>query len=393
MSTIMSNFQSHTNWSDVHEILNVLHKSGYEALLAGGCVRDAYIGRNLNDFDIATSAHPEEVQSLFEKTLDVGKAFGTIVVILPSGNQFEITTFRKDGNYLDGRHPESVEFSSAEEDAKRRDFTMNALFFDIKKRELLDYVEGIQDLESKQIRCVGNPSKRFSEDKLRILRAIRFSAQLGWEIEEETLQSILKFSSQIHEVSSERVLIEIQKLLSGTYGSKGLDYLSQVGLDKEIFGFQLDTSLWKKALSFPASLAVLFSIQGVQPFDVFSKKHKLSKDLKRRVLFLLDLYKSSLSRNLTVSEIRRAIYESEDVLDFIASGVVSQELAEDFFKIQEKYPEFPKPFLNGNDLKELGFKNGEKLGKTLKEIFDLQLLGQISSKAEAIDFIQKKQGN
>ncbi|HEX4923157.1 MAG TPA: CCA tRNA nucleotidyltransferase, partial [Bdellovibrionales bacterium] len=175
-------FSSHPHWPAVETVCGTLARSGYEAWLAGGCVRDALLGRVPQDFDVATSAAPEQVEALFERAVAVGKAFG--VIILPfEGFQIEVATFRKDGLYVDGRRPASVTFSSPREDAARRDFTVNALYYDVVNKRVVDYVNGERDLAAHVIRTVGSPHDRLSEDSLRLMRAVRFSAQLGFEIE------------------------------------------------------------------------------------------------------------------------------------------------------------------------------------------------------------------
>ncbi len=163
-------------------ILHTLEEAGYEAYVVGGCVRDSILGRSPDDWDITTSAKPEEVKALFRRTVDTGLIHGTVTVMLDKEG-FEVTTYRVDGEYEDGRHPKEVSFTaSLEEDLKRRDFTINAMAYN-PKRGLVDLFGGVQDMENRIIRCVGNPLERFTEDALRILRAVRFSAQLGFSIE------------------------------------------------------------------------------------------------------------------------------------------------------------------------------------------------------------------
>ena len=171
----------------VRQIIEQIQKHGFEAYAVGGCVRDSLLGRTPDDWDITTSAKPQEVKAIFPRTIDTGIEHGTVTVMMGKEG-FEVTTYRIDGAYLDGRHPESVEFSSnLVEDLKRRDFTINAMAYN-EQQGLVDVFEGIEDMQRKVIRCVGNPKERFGEDALRMMRAIRFSAQLGFEIEEETLK-------------------------------------------------------------------------------------------------------------------------------------------------------------------------------------------------------------
>jgi poly(A) polymerase len=210
-------------------ILRTLRALGHEALLAGGSVRDRLLGREPKDYDIATSARPEQLQEIFEKTEGVGVAFGVVLVIL-DGAAYEVATFRKDGEYHDGRHPDSVIFSSPEEDALRRDFTVNGMFMDPQSGEITDFVGGREDLEKKTIRAIGDPAKRFSEDKLRVLRAIRFAVQLGFEIEERTWEQVKAFAAQLDSIAMERSSAELTKILTSPQRRRGIELLDEAGL-------------------------------------------------------------------------------------------------------------------------------------------------------------------
>ena len=213
-------------------ILHTLEEAGYEAYVVGGCVRDSILGRSPDDWDITTSAKPEEVKALFRRTVDTGLVHGTVTVMLDKEG-FEVTTYRVDGEYEDGRHPKEVSFTaSLEEDLKRRDFTMNAMAYN-PKRGLVDLFGGVQDMEKQIVRCVGNPVERFTEDALRILRAVRFSAQLGFYIEGETLKAISVLAPNLKYISAERIQVELLKLLVSPHP----DYLRtayEAGITKEI---------------------------------------------------------------------------------------------------------------------------------------------------------------
>lgn len=196
----------------VNSILESLQKSGYEAYVVGGCVRDALLGREPNDWDITTSALPTEVKSVFPRTIDTGLQHGTVTVLC-GGTGYEVTTFRVDGVYEDGRHPKEVTFTpSLREDLKRRDFTINAMAYN-NESGLVDLFGGQQDLENGFVRAVGDPVQRFTEDALRIMRAIRFSAQLGYEIEPETLRAASALAPNLRRISSERIREELEKTL------------------------------------------------------------------------------------------------------------------------------------------------------------------------------------
>ena len=202
-----------------NEIIATLAEAGYEAYVVGGCVRDAILGREAADWDITTNARPEQVKALFPRTVDTGLQHGTVTVL--NGKEgFEVTTYRIDGEYLDGRHPEQVLFTpNLLEDLKRRDFTINAMAYN-EKEGLVDAFGGIGDLERGQIRCVGDPRERFTEDALRILRAVRFSAQLDFEIEKETFEAISVIAPNLAKVSKERIQMELTKLLCSEHPEK-----------------------------------------------------------------------------------------------------------------------------------------------------------------------------
>lgn len=214
-------------------IISRLHSAGYEAYLVGGCVRDFIRGTEPLDYDIVTSARPEEICSLFSHTVPIGVKFG-VVLVIEDDHGYEVATFRTEGGYEDGRRPTHVEFASVTEDVFRRDFTINALLFDTEKGNIIDYVGGRKDIENKVIRTIGNPEERFSEDYLRMLRAVRFSANLNYEIELKTLEAIRRHASSIHRISQERVREELTKLLTRGGSRQGLEVLAETGLLKEI---------------------------------------------------------------------------------------------------------------------------------------------------------------
>ncbi|HIY00693.1 MAG TPA: CCA tRNA nucleotidyltransferase [Candidatus Blautia faecipullorum] len=198
--------------SNAEKILRILEKNGHEAYVVGGCVRDSVLGRNPDDWDITTSAEPAQVKALFRRTVDTGLQHGTVTVLMDK-ESYEVTTYRVDGDYEDGRHPKEVLFtSSLEEDLKRRDFTINAMAYH-PDRGLVDLFHGMDDIREQVIRCVGSPMERFGEDALRILRAVRFSAQLGFSIEEETKNGICAMAPNLKFVSAERIQTELVKLL------------------------------------------------------------------------------------------------------------------------------------------------------------------------------------
>jgi len=210
-----------------------LREAGYRALFAGGCVRDRLLGAPPKDIDIATSAHADEVAELFPRTIAVGAAFG-VVVVVESGMHFEVATFRRDGPYLDGRRPSTVDFVDEIEDAKRRDFTVNAMFFNPETETILDYVGGREDLERGILRCVGVPEERFQEDHLRLLRAVRFAARLGFRLDPATSDAISALAPLIGKTSAERVRDELVKMFCGVRAKHSLELLDETGLLTEV---------------------------------------------------------------------------------------------------------------------------------------------------------------
>ena len=216
------------------DLVAKLQHSGHTAYFAGGCVRDQLLGFEAKDYDIATSARPEQVQELFRRSTDLtGKAFG-VVRVLQGDEIFEVATFREDGRYQDGRHPESVRFATAEEDAQRRDFTINGLFFDPLANRLIDYVGGEVDLRAKIIRAIGNPTDRFAEDQLRLLRAIRFATRLQFKIEPATWEAIRAQAPSIRTISTERIRDELNRIFTADKPELGLDLLDASGLLREV---------------------------------------------------------------------------------------------------------------------------------------------------------------
>jgi len=211
------------------KLVRRLRESGFIAYFAGGCVRDALLGKPPKDIDIATAAEPGEVQKLFPRTVAVGAKFG-VVRVLEEGFEFEVATFRSDGVYLDGRRPVSVTFSSPKEDARRRDFTINGMFYDPLADKVVDFVGGKSDLETRLVRAIGDPRQRFTEDHLRLMRAVRFAAALEFEIEAATWRAVMENAAEIRTVSAERIRDELMKILADAHRVRGLDLLDQSGL-------------------------------------------------------------------------------------------------------------------------------------------------------------------
>lgn len=211
-----------------------LHGAGFAAFWVGGCVRDRLLGREPEDYDLATDARPEQVETLFAKTIPVGRQFG-VVIVVEHGLQFQVATFRAEADYQDGRRPGRVEFADARADAVRRDFTVNGLFQNPVTDEIHDWVHGRADLQARLIRTIGVPAERFGEDHLRLLRAVRFAAQLGFEIEPATWEAIRQLAEKIRVVSAERIRDELRKLFRPPHAARGLDLLQTSGLLAVVF--------------------------------------------------------------------------------------------------------------------------------------------------------------
>jgi len=222
------------------EVLRQLRAHGNIAYFVGGCVRDLLLGISPQDYDIATSAHPDQVMSLFPNTIAVGAQFGVVLVVIGDSDgskpiQVEVATYRSDVGYSDGRHPDAVRYSqTAEEDVQRRDFTINGLLLDPFTHEVLDYVGGRSDLERRSIRTIGNPQQRFREDKLRMMRAVRFAARLAYQIEPGTLSAIRELAREIHQVSRERIRDELDKMLTEGQARRCFELLEETGLLVEV---------------------------------------------------------------------------------------------------------------------------------------------------------------
>ncbi len=218
-----------TEWEVASGIARRLREAGYEALFAGGCVRDRLLQREPKDYDVATNATPAQVLSLFPKSNEVGAHFG-VMLVKQQGHVIEVATFRTDGSYSDGRRPDHVVFATAEEDAQRRDFTINGLFEDPQSGEIIDFVGGRDDLSAGQIRAIGDASQRFQEDSLRLMRAIRFASSLGFSIEEKTWAAICKHAPLLARISPERIREELSRMLVHPSRARSFQLLTDSGL-------------------------------------------------------------------------------------------------------------------------------------------------------------------
>lgn len=253
----------------VHNIINTLEEAGYEAFAVGGCVRDSILGRKPDDWDITTSAKPEETKRLFPRTVDTGIKHGTVTVLL-GGEGFEVTTYRIDGTYEDGRHPTEVTFTaSLKEDLRRRDFTINAMAYN-DRSGLVDLYGGLADMENRVIRCVGDAAERFDEDALRMLRAVRFSAQLGYQIDEATGEAVRALAPNLQKISAERIQTELVKLVTSPHPDD-LRTAYELGITAQIlpeFDLCMETPQRHKHHCYDVGEHILHSMLGVKPDKV-----------------------------------------------------------------------------------------------------------------------------
>ena len=373
---------------DVEDIIEELENAGYEAYIVGGCVRDSIMGINPKDWDITTSALPQDIKRVFKRTIDTGIKHGTVSVLI-NKSTYEITTYRIDGEYGDGRHPNSVEFStSLEEDLKRRDFTINAMAYS-HKDGLIDLFGGIRDIKAKRINCVGKAMERFDEDALRMLRAIRFAAVLGFSIEENTFAAICTLADKLRLVSKERVFIELDK----TVCSKNAYYIKEVynsGLYKYIsqnFNAVKENSsldmLYIKGIESKRHIAWTVFMKDIDASlaKAILKELKVDKDTFTKVFVLTSYVKVKLPDNeisirkllskIGFERFRDLIYIKRLLLEkFEESKEVLKAIEEklDYIQMQGQAISIAMLDIKGDDLMKLGIKKGPVIGKILDDL-------------------------
>ena len=373
----------------VKQIISRLEKADFEAYAVGGCVRDSILGRSPEDWDITTSAKPEEVKKLFSTTIDTGLQHGTVTVVIEKEG-FEVTTFRLDGDYTDGRHPDRVAFtSSLTEDLRRRDFTINAMAYS-EKRGLIDEFDGERDLEDGIIRAVGDACERFSEDALRMLRAIRFAGQLNFKIADETFDAIKELSPNIAKVSVERIAKELEKLLlSGNPEYIALVYetgiFSVIAPEVAMLFENGEISASIKALSrasFPEKkelyqirLAIFLEGLGADKAANLLKRLKLDNDTINTVKKLLELSLREVENNET--DMRRTVKEAgHKMMPLLLEMRRAKGLKDnkDLYQtvIDNGYcTSISELNINGKDLMDAGIPKGALIGSTLERLLEL----------------------
>lgn len=384
-------------------VVRKLRAAGHQALWAGGCVRDQLMGLAPHDYDVATDARPEQVQALFRRTIAVGISFGVVEVLGPKPLKVQVATFRSDGQYDDGRHPTSVTFSSPEEDAKRRDFTINGLFFDPIAERVIDYVGGEADLKAGIVRAIGDPRQRFTEDKLRLIRAVRFAARFGFTIEPATAAAIREMASQIAVVAAERIAEELRKILTDPRRATGMTLLRDLSLSQPILpelDLQVDVlGALDEPLSFPLGLAAIACSVDAKASAEFCNRLRLSNEEKDRVVWLVAnqsalvdaprLAKSMLKPLLAHDGIRELLALHEAKARSSGKGVEHVEFCEQCLRDWPPEVINPPPLITGDDLTAMGLTPGPKFKVILDMVRDKQLDEEITARQEALDLSGK----
>lgn len=426
------------------QVVSRLREAGHEALWAGGCVRDELLSRTPSDFDVATSAKPDEVRELFgrRRTLAVGAAFGVITVVGPRGaGHVEVTTFRTDAAYTDGRHPAGVRFSTPEEDATRRDFTINGLFFDPLAGKVHDYVGGQADLEQGVVRAIGVASQRFAEDHLRMLRAIRFTAGFGFVLEAETRAAIERMAPRVTSVSPERIAAELRLMVSRPGRAAALELLLDTGLAAEVLpevavpsGTAIPRERWLQSAAIvaaldepalPAALATL--VDRAHPADdapepagppgrrphspelgAICSRLRLSNDESATADWLLAAVRAleHLDRAAGLETTAWSVVQPwladpraillADLLRARSDQGLGSAGAAAWVTWQLNRPRHeldPPPLLSGHDLMAAGIAKGRDVGRWLVEVRRRQLDGELTTKGDAEAWLQTQTGH
>ena len=387
-------------------VVRKLQESGYEAYFAGGCVRDKLMGLTPQDYDVATSAKPAEVGKLFPHSQKVGAVFG-VVIVRRAGQVIEVATFRCDGPYADGRHPSQVTFATARQDAQRRDFTCNGLFFDPIAGRLIDYVGGQEDIGRKFLRAIGPPLERFREDHLRMIRAMRFAARLGFSIDPATWDAIDELAAHIATVSRERIGQELRMLLTHPSRWTGVDLLAQSGLLDHFWPFPVKDrqvparrDSWLGRLPAPSGFAtalaaMVHDVSGLEMDPAYCGRRlqealALSgQEVQDIGWFLAQLPLLGQWRNQRKARLKRlladvrcddlvALYTAAET-DAVESTGLPARLAE-----LRREPIAPAPLVTGDDLISLGVRPGPRFKHWLEELYDRQLENQFADRAGAL---------
>ena len=422
-------------------LIRRLQAAGHTAFWVGGCVRDYLLGREPGDFDIVTSALPEQIEKLFQRTVAVGRKFGVMIVV-EDGRQFQVATFRAEADYRDGRHPEQVTFGDAAADARRRDFTVNGLFYDPIAEKSRDWVGGEADLRAKIIRTIGSPDERFAEDHLRLLRAVRLAAQLDFQIETQTFAAVQRHAAKIQTVSAERIRDELIKLFRPPHAARGLELLRDSGLLKQVLPEIAATETCEQSPDYHpegnvfAHLCLMLrhlpaGADASLPWAVLmhdvAKPVTASRDPKTGSIHFYEHEKigAQMAEQIMerlrfprkqIDEVTEAVRHHMQFKDApqMRKATLRHLLLRDTFPLElelhrldclgshgqldiyhslveqaavlANQPEIRPPLLTGDDLMALGMKPGPAMGALLKEIREKQLQDELKTPAEARDW-------
>jgi len=423
---------SDSRYRFAEDVVRRLLNAGFTALWAGGCVRDLLLQRRPRDYDVATDARPEQVRKVFgyRRTIAVGESFGVISVLgsPKSVGQVEVATFRNDGRYLDGRHPQSVEFSSPEEDAQRRDFTINGMFYHPLDQQVIDYVDGQTDLAQRVIRAIGNPLDRMREDKLRMLRGVRFAATYGFEIEQQTAEAIACMAAELTVVSAERIAHELRTMLTHWNRAAAVRLCRELRLLAcvlpELEPVAECDALWKQLLTglellgearFPVALgyvlanaadaAGLTDAQAVSTVRQTGRRLRFSNEEIRQISwFVANRHVLDDAPRLPLARLKRTLCQPLhlELLQGMsarnqAAGVSLQpvEFCREFLQTTPPGVINPPPLIAGGDLITAGLEPGPQFQSILEQVRDAQLNLEISDSAEALQMAlnRAREGN
>jgi poly(A) polymerase len=387
-------------------VLNTLREAGFDALLAGGCVRDMLIDRRPKDYDVATSASPGQICKLFRRRIEVGMQFGVVIVMIES-HQVEVATFRTDYSYSDGRRPDRVVFTDARADALRRDFTINGMFYDPVAGEVIDYVGGRRDLQARLIRTIGDPRERFGEDYLRMLRAVRFSAELGYQIEACTWSSIKTLAAKIENISGERIAAELERIFACPQRARGIEMLALCDIlavifpsltaDETSFGIEMLKNL-SPPISLEKGLAAMLIKCPKNKAIKMAAPLKLSKKQISAIGWIFDNSPKLLEPGMKLSVLRPLLADERfDTLFDIrkAMQIVEGVSLDNLQTIRERACKLkgielmPPPLLDGNEIIELGAQRGPQVGSIYRKLYSRQLDEMIQSKDQAIEAVKE----
>jgi poly(A) polymerase len=397
------------------DVVRKLQAAGFQALWAGGCVRDELLGLTPHDYDVATSARPEQLRPLFRRRNEIGAHFGVVQVIGPRGDggewlTVEVATFRSDVSYTDGRRPDAVVFSSPGEDAKRRDFTINGMFFDPVRDELIDFVGGRADLEAKVLRAIGNPAERFAEDKLRILRAVRIATRFDLAIDPATHGAAKQMASGIGAVSAERIAEELRKLLVHPNRARGVRLLREVELVAPILPEVAADADWTRAVrvaeclgagvSFPLVFAAVLHPAGSAATERAALRLRLSNAEASRACWLVENQNALTDAPAMRPSQRQPLLVHPGVAELLAlhraialangEGLAAVEFCDRILRAATPDELNPAPLVTGDVLIAMGLTPGPTFKRLLDAVREAQLDGRIRTKEEAMELTRDR---